>query len=174
MINDFLSHINSDIVNKLGIQNYRIEEDTELIDTEEEKYPATRNEGKYERISMDDDYDYVMYHRVTAEASTPDEELSFGTKITYRNTITSKMVVSTKIHIGKDFVRDVKEAFPHKIDPRVSPTLTKGIFVEVGGINFDHDANVLEEFGETGEYGKIKDNWFVSIIDYDIITFECR
>jgi len=173
MIDDFLSTINNDIVTKLGIQNYRIEEDTELIETEDEKYPVVRKDGKYERISMDDDFDYVIYHRVSAEASTEDEDKSFGTLITYRNVITSKMVVATRIDIGKDFVRDVKESFPHKIDPRVSPTLTKGIFVEVGGINFDHDANALEEFGETGAYGNIKDKWFVSIINYDIITFEC-
>ena len=96
MIDYILSNINEDIVTKLGLHNYRIEEDTELIDTEEGKYPVVRDENGFKRISLDDAFEYVLYHRVTAEPSTVDEEKSFGTKITYENVITAKMVVATK------------------------------------------------------------------------------
>ena len=174
MIDYMLSNINEEVVSKLGLHNYFIRQDTELKETEEGKYPMSRGENGFERISLDDDFDYIMYHRVTEEASTEDEEKSFGTKIVYENVIAAKMIVATKIHIGKDFVRDVKIAFPHKIAPAQSPTLTDGIFVETANINFVTDDNVADEFGDTGDYGKIKDNWLVSVISYTITTFECR
>ncbi len=169
MINDFLSTINEDIVTKLGIHNYRIEEDCELIETENDKYPVVRNENGFQRISLDDDFEYVLYHRVINEDRAQDDEKSFGTKITYRNTLNVRLVISAKIHIGKDFVRDVKDVFPYKVNINVSPA--SDAFIEVGEINFNHDVNVVEEFGEVN-YGEVKDSWLVSILNYSIITFE--
>lgn len=172
MIDHILTEINTQITSKVALFNYRIEEDTELIDVEGEKYPAVYKDQDYDRIDLDDDYDLIMYHRITSSPAEPDQDKSFGTKVTYRNEMVGKMVVAEKLRRSKDLVLEIKEAFPHKITPAASPNIRQGIFVTVSGVNWDNDENVENEWGEI-DYSLEKDNWRVSVINYNVTTFEC-
>lgn len=74
---------------------------SELVTKDKDRFPVTVN-GRL-KVSIEDRYDLMTFHRIISTDSTEDEEYSFGLNTAYRTRITLRTVLSHKISIGEDY-----------------------------------------------------------------------
>lgn len=140
---------------------------SELSTKSTERFPVTINDR--DRVSIDQRYDVISYHRIVTGNLEDSEEWSFGSSLAKEFSITVRTVLMHKISVGEDFRYDFFGSFP---DLLTIPGY-EFVFLNSGSINEDHEGIVTEEFTEI-PYEKHRLPWNVSAKDTVVQYVKCR
>lgn len=110
---DLIDHINTTLSNCLGKGRYyglcRL-----LKDDKGNVYPATYLDNK--KITPDDKWPILVYHRLLSSDTVESEEQSFGRKKAILNPQRIRTIVVVKFNEGETFIDDFINALPETIE----------------------------------------------------------
>lgn len=139
----------------------------ELVSKEDSRYPVTINDRK--KVSINDKWDALVYHRVISNNPSLADDFSFGLRTATRNEVTLRTVVAYKINKGEEWRYDFANAYP-QILQKVG---YEYIEFRPSGFNEDHEAVVREEFVEI-PYHHHRLPWNVFSFDNIVEFIKCH
>lgn len=142
-------------------------------DDSAEIYPATLEEQS-KKICPDDRYEFLYYHRLLDSTPEPSEELSFGRKITVKNSQKIRTIVFARMKCDSlTFIDDFINALPDTFELDQSPAEYKMLSLQKG-INLNRDSNAVwaDEYSAAykDKYQKI---WNIYALEYNIDFIKC-
>lgn len=131
----------------------------ELVTKSEERFPATVN-GRV-KVSLDNQYSGICYHRIINNSPAVSEELSFGIRPTVQDNVTIRTVLAYKI---SEFDEMFRYEFENAMPRTIRLTGYDPIFIEPGDANEDHEQIAIDESLQT-PYEKHRVTWNIYSFD---------
>lgn len=139
-----------------------------LLNGDNETFPATV-EKNAKKVSFDDRFDVVTYHRLLNGSIEPREDASFGKTITPQNNQRVRLVVATKL--GEDTrIDDIINALPDSFD------MDDYGFVNVSqNITLIRDREAVWNIEFPQAYrDKYQMKWNLYAVEYDLQYIKCN
>lgn len=144
-----------------------------IQDDNAERVPSTLEEqAKF--VCPDDRYEFLYYHRLLESTPEPSEDLSFGRKITVKNSQKIRTVVFARMKCDSlTFINDFINVLPDTFELDQSPNEYKMLSLQKG-INLNRDSNSVwdDEYGAAykDKYQKI---FNIYALEYNIDFIKC-
>lgn len=144
-----------------------------IEDDQAEKYPSTLEEDAI-KVSPNDKYEVLYYHRLLDSNAEPDEDLSFGRKKTVVNNQPIRTVIFVRMKEDDlSFIEDFINALPENFELEDSPSQYKKLNVS-REVNLIRDSNAIweDEYSESykDKYQKV---WNIYALEYNIQIAKC-
>lgn len=144
-----------------------------IEDDNAELYPSTLEEDAI-KVTPDDRYEILFYHRLLDGSPEPDEDISFGRKKTIVNSQQVRTVIFIKM--GEDdlsFIDDFINALPETFELDESPVQYKKLNLS-REINLIRDSNAIWEDEYSSAYkDKYQKVWNIYALEYSIQVAKC-
>lgn len=170
MIDTVIDTIN-DSVSAIDIDNQEFHGIARLHVLEEEQYPAIYvGHNEWDRISLDDSSDLLLYHRVLGIEEIENDDFDFRGSLddSVSELFNMIMVVAMKKEYDYDTIISIKNLIPGT--SKLSGYTIA--FIDRGEIETDEDSIIEEEFGAT-DYTKYKSDFNIFRIQYTIELNNC-
>ena len=144
-----------------------------IEDDNAERYPSTLEENAI-KVSPDDRYEVLFYHRLLDGNPEPDEDLSFGRKKTIVNSQTIRTVVFVRMKEDDlSLIDDFINALPETFELDDSPVQYKKLSL-VREVNLIRDSTSIWEDEYSAAYkDKYEKVWNIYAVEYSIQISKC-
>lgn len=144
-----------------------------IADDQSEKYPSTLEENAI-KVSPNDKYEVLYYHRLLDADAQADEDLSFGRKKTVVNSQPIRTVIFIRMKEDDlSIIEDFINALPETFELDESPSTYKKLNV-TREVNLIRDSTAIweDEFSEAykDKYQKV---WNIYALEYSIQIAKC-
>lgn len=139
----------------------------ELVTEEGTKYPVTIGERR--KVSMDDKFDGLIYHRTIANSTSTSDEYSFGMRTPVQHSVQIRTVCAYRVELGENIKYEICSSIPSLL--RLSGF--EFINTEPNSFNEDHEQVVTQEFIKV-PYHKHRLPWNVFSFDTNVEFVICK
>lgn len=164
---DLIDHIDAAIAecNDLLIKNFGL---CHLVSDNNAVYPSTYKEDAV-KVAPDDNYPILTYHRLLSGTLEPNEELSFGRKITAKTNQRVRMVVFIDLSRSPSIIDDIINAMPDvfEIEGYRYCNVSKAM-----DLIRDHAAVWSDEFSEAYQ-SRFQKRYQVYAVEYTLEYIKC-
>lgn len=140
----------------------------EITDKSKDRFPVTVDTR--DKISLNDRYDAVVWHREISGSAVDNEDFSFGLRTEKQFNVTIRTIVAYKVELGEQLKFDFIDSFPQLEVGDVEGYLLMD--VSPGSINLDHEAVAEQEQIHT-RYEKSRICWNIFSFDNEIQFIQC-